>query len=253
MARTRRNLCEQVVHDLGFRIVMGEIRVGDAIPQEWTLCEQMGVSRTVIREAIKSLAAKGLVESRAKRGTIVRPTSDWNHLDPAIIQWQAGTDDDGRNLVRLTEFRQAVEPRAAAMAAERASEQEMQQIREAWEEMDRTAGNDVEGFLAADIRFHSEIMQATGNPFFAPVANVIGASLESSLRVTNCLPSDNLSSVPLHETVLKAICDRQPQVAEGAMLSMLQDAGKRIQRAIATTAKAKSQAPMKSQTPKNRK
>ncbi|WP_044257292.1 FadR/GntR family transcriptional regulator [Rhodopirellula sp. SWK7] len=238
MSRTRRNLCEQVVHDLGGRIVSGGIDPGDAIPQEWTLCERMGVSRTVIREAIKSLAAKGLIESRAKRGTIVRPTNDWNHLDPDVISWRARSDESGQNLIRLTEFRQAVEPKAAAMAAERASTTELERIGEAWEEMDRTAGNDVEAFLAADIRFHTEIMQATGNPFFSPVANVIGASLEASLRVTNCLPPDNIPSVPLHEKVLRALVDHRPMAAHDAMLSMLLDAAKRIERAIQKTADA---------------
>ena len=77
-SRARRNLCGQVIDDLGCQILAGEVKPGDALPQEWTLCDQMGVSRTVVREAIKSLAAKGLVESRAKRGTIVRPARSWN-------------------------------------------------------------------------------------------------------------------------------------------------------------------------------
>ncbi|WP_044301173.1 FadR/GntR family transcriptional regulator [Rhodopirellula sallentina] len=243
MSSTRRNLCEQVVHDLGLRIVSGVIEPGDAIPQEWTLCEQMGVSRTVVREAVKSLAAKGLIESRAKRGTIVRPMYDWNHLDHDVIGWQAGADESGLNLVRLTEFRQAVEPKAAAMAAERATSEAIERIEDAWKEMDRTAGNDVEGFLAADIRFHTEIMQATGNPFFSPVANVIGASLEASLRVTNCLPPDNIPSVPLHEKVLQAIRDRQAMAAHDAMLSMLMDAANRIDRALAKSASLDQDAP----------
>ncbi|WP_404309838.1 FadR/GntR family transcriptional regulator [Neorhodopirellula lusitana] len=230
-----RNLCGQVIHELGGRILAGEIPPGQAIPQEWTLCEQLGVSRTVVREAIKGLAAKGLVESRAKRGTLVRPSNQWNYLDPEVIQWQSGSDSTGSNLLRLTEFRQTIEPKAAAMAAKRASEEQLQHISDAWDQMEEAAGNDVEKFLAADILFHVEILHATGNPFFSPVAHAISASLESSLRVTNCLPSDNLSSLPLHKKVLKAIITGQATQAHNAMLSMLNDATKRIEKAIART------------------
>ena len=180
MANTPRNLCGQVVDDLGCRILAGKVQPGDALPQEWTLCDQLGVSRTVVREAIKSLAAKGLVESRAKRGTIVRPARAWNYLDPQVLDWQVRADEDGRHLTQLTELRQTIEPPAAAMAAKRATDEQLRRIAQACEEMARTA-DDVEDFLTADIQFHVEILHATGNPFFAPIANVISASLASSL------------------------------------------------------------------------
>jgi DNA-binding FadR family transcriptional regulator len=229
--RVRRNLCGQVVHDLGSQILAGEVKPGDLLPQESTLCDQMGVSRTVVREAIKSLAAKGLVESRAKRGTIVRPAKSWNYLDPEVLEWQARSDASGRHLFHLTEFRQTIEPMAAAMAAQRASAEELQLISQACEEMEQTADN-LEEFLAADLRFHTEILHATGNPFFAPVANVISTSLESSLRVTNRQPADNRASVPVHQKVMKAICARKPTKARAAMQSLLTDAADRIERVL---------------------
>lgn len=227
-ARSRRNLCGQVVHDLGSQILAGDVKPGDLLPQESTLCDQMGVSRTVVREAIKSLAAKGLVESRAKRGTIVRPARVWNYLDPEVLEWQGQSDSGGRHLLHLTEFRKTIEPTAAAMAARRASQEELGLISQACEEMERTA-DDLEAFLAADRRFHTEILHATGNPFFAPVANVISASLASSLRVTNRQPADNRASVPLHQKVMKAICARKPTRAQTAMRTLLDDAASRIE------------------------
>ena len=227
---TRRNLCAQVVHDLGCRIMAGDVKPGDPIPQESTLCDQMGVSRTVIREAIKSLAAKGLVESRPKRGTIVRSAKSWNYLDPEVLAWQAQADTSGRQLFYLTEFRQTIEPMAAALAAERATEEELQLISEACEEMERSADS-LDAFMAADLRFHCEILHATGNPFFAPVANVISVSLVSSLRVTNRQPADNRASVPVHRKVMKAICARQPSKAQAAMRALLVDATNRIESA----------------------
>ena len=231
ITRSRRNLCGQVVHDLGCQILAGDVKPGEPLPQETTLCDQMGVSRTVVREAIKSLAAKGLVESRAKRGTIVLSPRSWNYLDSDVLEWQTHSDAGGRQLFYLTEFRQAIEPAAAALAAQRAGEDEIQLICEACEEMERTA-DDVEAFLAADLRFHTEILHATGNPFFSPVANVISASLESSLRVTNCQPADNHASVPVHQKVLKAICARKPRNAQAAMRSLLSDAAERIEKAL---------------------
>jgi DNA-binding FadR family transcriptional regulator len=229
--RLRRNLCGQVVDDLGCRIVGGKVKPGDPLPQEWTLCDQLGVSRTVIREAIKSLAAKGLVESRAKRGTIVRPAQTWNYLDPEVLDWQARTDVDGRHLFHLTELRQTIEPPAARMAAERATDEHLRRIARACEEMERTADS-VEDFLRADIQFHVEILHATENPFFAPIANVISASLASSLRLTNRQPADNHASVPVHQKVMKAICARKPTTAQAAMRSLLNEAVDRIERAL---------------------
>lgn len=231
ISRSRRNLCGQVVHDLGRQILAGEVKPGDSLPQEWTLCDQMGVSRTVVREAIKSLAAKGLVESRAKRGTIVRPARVWNYLDPEVLDWQARADVDGRHLFHLIELRRTIEPPAARMAAERATDVELRLITQACEEMERTVDS-VEDFLAADIQFHVEILHATGNPLFAPVANVISATLESSLRLTNRQPSDNLASVPVHQKVMKAICTRKPTNAQAAMRSLLNEAADRIDSAL---------------------
>lgn len=231
ISRSRRNLCGQVVHDLGCQILAGEVKPGEPLPQEWTLCDQMGVSRTVVREAIKSLAAKGLVESRAKRGTIVRPARAWNYLDPEVLDWQARADVNGGHLFHLTELRQSIEPPAAGMAAERATHEDLRLISQACEEMERTA-DCVEDFLTADIRFHVEILHATGNPFFAPIANVISASLESSLRLTNRQPADNHASVPVHQKVMKAICARKPTSAQAAMRALLDEAADRIENAL---------------------
>ena len=117
------------------------------------------------------------------------------------------------------------------MAAERATDENLRLISRACEEMERTADS-VEDFLAADIQFHVEILHATGNPFFAPVANVISASLESSLRLTNRQPADNHASVPVHQKVMKAICARKPTSAQAAMRSLLNEAADRIENAL---------------------
>jgi len=225
----RQNLCGQVIDDLGRRIVRGDVQPGEALPQEAVMCHQLGVSRTVVREAVKALAAKGLVDSRPKRGTIVRPSKTWSYLDPEVLQWRTETDPDGRQLIYLTELRQAVEPVAAAMTAARASEEEISLIAEACQTMEASVES-VDAFLAADLRFHIQVLHASGNPFFAPVANVVSSALLSSLRVTNRKPADNATSVPIHQRVLKAIRAREPAKAEAAMKALLSDAATRIQR-----------------------
>ena len=229
LSRMRQNLCGQVVHDLGRRIARGDIQPGDALPQEAALCLELGVSRTVVREAVKVLGAKGLVDSRPKRGTVVRTSRAWNFLDPEVLQWRTETDPDGQHLRHLTELRQAVEPAAAAMAAARASDQQIAVLDEACQAM-KDSVDSVEEFLAADLRFHIEVLHASGNPFFAPVANVVSSALLSSLRVTNRKPADNATSIPVHQRVLKAIRAREPAKAEAAMKRLLADAAARIER-----------------------
>lgn len=223
----KRNLCGQVLHDLGNRIMAGELKPGDPLPQEWTLCDELGVSRTVVREAIKSLAAKGLVDSRARRGTLVRPARSWNYLDPDVLNWQATADKKGDFLAHLMELRRTVEPVAARIAAERGADDDLCRVREAYERMERNV-DDVAGFLAADTQFHVEILHATANPFFAPIANVIDASLESSLRITNRQPDENRASLSVHHKVMKAICSRKPSASEKAMHSLLTEAAGRL-------------------------
>lgn len=238
--RMQRNLCGQVVHDLGRRIVRGDFPPGTALPQEAALCEELDVSRTVVREAVKVLTAKGLVDSRPKRGTVVRPSKSWSHLDPDVLQWRTEADADGSQLIYLSELRQAVEPAAAALAALRASEEDIALIAAACQQMEDSISS-VEAFLAADQQYHIRVLQASGNPFFGPVANVVSSALLVSLRVTNRKPVDNATSVPIHQRVLKAIIARQPAKAEAAMKRLLEDAAQRIGQYVRPSGKRRAQ------------
>lgn len=225
----RTNLFSQVAENLGRRIVSGATQPGDVMPQEENLCETFGVSRTVVREAVKSLAAKGLVETRPKRGTTVRPLHFWNFLDAEVLQWQNAEDADGKLLAHLTELRKTVEPAAAAMTAERASDADRELIATASRDMAANTDN-IEAFLNADRDFHIAILRATGNPFFCPVANVIDTTLRLSLGVTNRKPLENRKSIPVHEAVLHAILARDPELARSTMTALLEDAAARLAR-----------------------
>src|SRR5919108_94538 len=117
----RRGLHGAVVHEIGVRIVRGELEPGDTLPENG-LADEPAVSRTVVREAIKVLAAKRLVESRPKTGTRVRPRRDWNLLDPDVLAWQVEAGADTDFLAQALEVRRMIEPAAARLAAERAIE-----------------------------------------------------------------------------------------------------------------------------------
>jgi len=125
------------------------------------------------------------------------------------------------------ELRRTVEPAAARIAAERGADEDLQRVKAAYEQMEQQA-DDVTGFLTADTQFHVEILHATSNPFFAPIANVIDASLVSSLRITNRQPAENRASLAVHHKVMKAVCGRRPQASERAMHSLLTEAAGRL-------------------------
>jgi DNA-binding FadR family transcriptional regulator len=227
----KRTMAGDLVAALGQDIVQGLLLPGQALPKEETLLARFGVSRTVLREALQVLAAKGLVEARQRRGTTVRPYSAWNQLDPALLQWHARLPAEHPALTQLMEMRRIVEPSAAALAAERASEENRARIAAAYAGM-ADAGDNVEAFIHADLEFHCAILEASGNLFLLPVAHAIRATLLASLRVTNTRPEENRSvSLPLHAAVLKAIQDRDPRAAEAAMREHLDDTERRRTRA----------------------
>src|SRR5881398_2664775 len=153
----------RIVHAIGRRIVSGDLRPGDLLPAE----PELGASRTVVREAIKVLAAKGLVESRPKTGTRVRRRDDWNLLDPDVLAWQQDGAVDDALLGKLTEVRRIIEPAAAELAAARADVRDVAAMEDAFQQMEETAqaraGTDFEAFVQADMRFHLAILQACRN------------------------------------------------------------------------------------------
>ena len=128
----RRGLHGEVVHTIGLQIVNGDLQPGDALPPEDDLTSDLSVSRTVLREAVRVLAAKGLVEARPKTGTRVRERGEWNILDPDVLSWRTEASDDHKLYEETTEIRLAIEPLAARLAATRATDEEVAGIMEAY-------------------------------------------------------------------------------------------------------------------------
>jgi DNA-binding FadR family transcriptional regulator len=190
------------------------------------------VSRTVLREALQVLAAKGMIESRQKRGTLVTTPSRWHQLDPAVLGWHSHLSANAPVLLDLLEMRRIVEPPAAALAATRFSSEDKGRLAAAYEGMANAAERgDTEDFISADLDFHSAILLATHNRFLLPLAHAIRATMLASLHLTNSKPDENHAvSLPLHRAVLDAILDGDGPRASAAMLEHLVDTESRRQR-----------------------
>jgi len=220
---SRRSLHGQVAHEIAMRIVTGELAPGASMPTEEAASAEMKVSRTAYREALKVLSAKGLVESRPKTGTRVRSRDQWNMLDPDLLSWSFAAGPTAKFARSLFEVRQIFEPAAAALAAERASEEELASIENALSEM---KGCDPESrdAIHADLAFHLRILAASGNELLVSLGYLIESALAQSFELSTHRPGARENSIPLHEAVLVEIRARRPEGARKAMNHLLSEA-----------------------------
>ncbi|WP_249148531.1 FadR/GntR family transcriptional regulator [Bradyrhizobium jicamae] len=214
----RRNVHSQVTDRVGSSIVRGEIGVGETLPPEMQICEMMDVSRTVVREAIRTLTGKGLIESRPKSGTRVRPPEQWNQLDPDVLRWHLETENMDRYLAKLFQLRSAVEPAAAALAAIHAGEDDIARIRAGYEGMAAAEAN--EAFVMADIAFHQGIYFATRNEFFWPIAQMFEITLRRSFAIA-ATGAHRPRALVEHKAVLDAIAAGHSEAAREATVELL--------------------------------
>ena len=218
----------QVAHEIGRQIVSGAIAEGDFLPRESELSEQFSVSRQAIREALKVLAAKGLVNSRRRAGTHVMPRATWNLLDPDVLAWHPPAELSPQFLNDLVELRRLLEPAAARMSAERGEPARLAGITAALDKMRRSVG-DAQAFYAADAEFHVAIFAASGNTLVDRLSTILGPLLEASFRLQGI---DTVfafeESVTLHEGVYDAIVKGDAARAVAAMEDVLAVASERI-------------------------
>lgn len=221
MSRTyaKRSLHSIVAHDLGARIVSGQLAPGDVLPTEAALSESLDVSRTALREAIKILSAKGLIESRPKTGTRVKPRSSWNLLDPDVLSWHF-PDPDPAFLYALFETRLIIEPNTVAMAAVRATPDEIKAIGDAYDAMEK-AELGTEAVYITDLQFHQAILNASGNDFMKSFGMLIETALIGSFRLSSGGPKAHVQSLPDHHAVYAAISHRDPDEARATMHKLL--------------------------------
>jgi DNA-binding FadR family transcriptional regulator len=227
----RGNLNLSVAAEIGADIVAGRLPVGSLVPSEPELCARFGVSRTVVREAVKLLCSKGLLRTGSGTGTWVLPTSDWNFLDPTVFAWVRDSDDSEQAIQHLFAFRNAIEPAAAAEAARNARLEQLYAIESALEMMAK-AKDDFSQWIEGDIAFHTALYIASNNVFMAPLANLFNQYFQMSFRVS----SSNLHHqhcLQEHRDVFDAIRGRDPDRAHQAVLVLLRNAGEDV-RAVLT-------------------
>lgn len=190
---------------------------GAQLPTEPELCAEMGVSRTVLREAMKTLAAKGLVSTGPRIGTRVRRQSDWNLLDPDVIRWRLESGVDALFVRDIIELRLSLEPEAAGLAASRAGATDIAALNKHAAAMRLAAEARTGSYLDADLAFHGTILAATHNQFFAALTPAVDALLRVSFKFSVKSRDSARSSLPLHDSVVTAIAARDPEAARNAM------------------------------------
>jgi DNA-binding FadR family transcriptional regulator len=219
IARPPAGIHAGVVHGIGRRIVRGELASGEILPEQGELSRQLGVSRTVVREATKVLATKGLVESRSKRGTVVLPRTEWRLLDPDVLAWLSEAGLDPEFLRSMFEVRKIIEPAAARLAAERATPDELAAIRATFEAM--ASAPDEATYLDADIRYHAMLVAATHNDHLVQLVAAFGPALQAGLQVATRhgwdWPDFLEYSIGPHREVLDAVVARDAAAAGDAM------------------------------------
>lgn len=216
-----RGLHGRVVHHLGLRIVGGVYGIGDVLPNEDDLGAELGVSRTVVREAVKVLVGKGLVEVRPKTGTRVRARHSWHLLDPDVLMWQFEDIAAAEDLSELREVQESIGPTAARLAAERHTAQELLSIQAALRRL-RAAIMEPEAFHTADLDFHAAIFSASHNTLLWHVNAMIRLALESSSN--DVLPieeADEGDALTLWQDLVESIARRDASGSEKAMRNLL--------------------------------
>lgn len=212
-----RNLTYALLEAVGKSIVAGRFD-SNPFPTEADLAKQYAVSRSVTREAVKMLTAKGLLAARPRKGTTVQPSRAWNLFDPDVLRWMMERNFSLELLRYFNELRHAIEPMAAALAAQSATPEGIARVKAAYQRMlDAETGRDER--LEADTAFHIAILEASNNPFYAQLGDMVSIALKTSIRFTNRVKG--ASSLEEHRAVLAAIEARDPEAARAAMTALI--------------------------------
>lgn len=218
---------------MGRGIVAGTIPEGSILPGDHELSLRFGVSRTVLREAMKTLAAKRLIEPKAKVGTRVLGHASWNFFDPDVLTWRFEAGFDEVFVDHLAEMRMALEPAAAAAAAERASSDEIVELYALAAKFDDPS-HTPESIAKVDLEFHLAIARMSGNPFMRSVSGLIEAALAVSFQLSSPAASREgiTECAANHLRIAHAIASRDPQKARLAMENVIKVGVERIRDVI---------------------
>jgi DNA-binding FadR family transcriptional regulator len=220
---------DQIARALGMDILGGKLKPGDLLDSESVLLARFNVSRPVLREVLKTLAAKGLVVSKTRVGTKVLPAGSWNLFDAQVLSWKLALGFNPGLRDDLTEIRRAIEPRAAALAAQRRTDEQLAELR-GWIAKMRAPGHTQRSFAEVDLGFHLAIGTASGNALMRGIGAVIEAALVTSFTLSSAIhePELHVESVGWHELIVNAIEAKDAEGAAAAMLFVINIGASRI-------------------------
>jgi len=219
-SRRRLRIHGSIARDIGVKIVSGQYAPGHILDGEVAASDSLNVSRTAYREAVRILAAKGLVEARPKTGTRVSDQSKWTLLDPDVISWIFETEPPPNLIANLFELRGIVEPRIAALAATRRNEDQLQRMKTAVAEMEEHKLTSPRG-RAADQEFHAALLEASANPFLLSLSSGIGAAVAWTTIYKSRRNRLQRDAVADHRAVYEAIAFADPFAAHAAMKNLV--------------------------------
>ncbi|MEN7535563.1 FadR/GntR family transcriptional regulator [Aurantiacibacter flavus] len=210
----------KIARDLGTAIVTGRSEPGAILPGEVELAAQFGVSRSVVREAMRALATRGLIESKPKIGTRVLPREHWHLLDPVVLQWMFDAAPSPKFVKSLFELRMIVEPAAAELAARKKTGRHLASMGHALEEMARHTLHTSEGQMA-DQAFHAAILEASDNELLVNLSASIGAAVRWTTYFK--FRSDKKPRDPIeeHRALFDAIAQGDGEAAREAAMSLI--------------------------------
>ena len=216
----------EIAAALGSEILSGARTPGSRLPSAEEMYQAFGVSRLVVREVMRTLAAKGLIVSKARVGTKVSDPTHWNWLDPQVLEWRSKLGLDQAFMTQLTQVRLALEPATASLAAENRTEHDLVTLRAAIKGM-YVSGDDHQMFSKADRNFHDAVIAATHNPFFRAFNSATELALLRFLGVSSFSVKVNermhIRSAAQHEKILEAIAARDSRSAAKAMTRVIKD------------------------------
>jgi len=232
----RYKLYEFVVEDLGLKIIKGEYKPGDTLPNEEMLSRELDVSRGVLREATKVLVKKGLIRLKPKIGTQIQPQRQWNLFDPDVLVWKFEAGDKMKFLENIIEVRRIIESEAAKLAAERAGEEEVSLIRSSYDKMvrflDDKDGYSYEEYSKLDIKFHTSILEACRNELFSQIGYTIRQALITARQSDKKDIKAQKETLPLHLDIVNAIENHKPEEAYSATQALVCEIWKEIKGTI---------------------
>lgn len=221
-----RNFHSYVINEVGRAIVAGEMPVGSVLPGDAEMMGRFGVSRTVLREALKTLEAKGLVEARAKVGTRVLPQSRWNLFDRQVLAWKLESDPSPAFLASFQVVRKSLEVEAARLAA-RHREAEHVRLLHYWLNQRTVMAHQPEPFALAEFEIHRIVAEASGNPFLRASSAVlefgVAVSVVARLDAEGQAPPQGLAELksPLYEALIRAIELGDAETASAQMKALI--------------------------------